>query len=371
MPVDANQSPDTDVELTNTNANDSPSASDNAIDTGAVGSGTDATVIDNAAVTDDAAGSQLDPDAWRKSYEELGFQNLESPEQAQQRMIEAFRQRDEQLREAREQVRYMQSVHSRLESLGGSSPQPPSAPAASKPSDPLTELTSGWQEPDRELIAQYVVTGEDGQPAWRSDTPAEIRAQVDQYKVKQAAWHKILNDPRQLDQVLNQRVERMLAERLDETLTQRDTQTADQRAEQQFLTENHWLYERDPVTGGTAVDPNTGRPMLSREGHQFTKALHRVRESGVSRRSDQLELALAMHRSQQSQARQAPAQQRATVQPTVDQQRAAMLGRTNQRPAKPTTAAGITDGAGASRTGAKRESLGVSLVNDLIEEGMI
>lgn len=63
MPVDANQSPDTYVELTNTDANDSHSIVDGSIDTGAVGSGTDATAIDDAAVTDDAAASQPDPDA--------------------------------------------------------------------------------------------------------------------------------------------------------------------------------------------------------------------------------------------------------------------------------------------------------------------
>lgn len=370
MPVDSNLLSDNEAAVTDTVANDSPPDDTTAIDTGTVDVGTDTNVAgDNAAVTDDTAASQPDPDAWRKSYEELGFQNLQSPEQAHARMVEAFRQRDEQLRDAQERLRYMQSMHSRIDSLSGHSPQASAEiPKPAEPSDLLSELSSGWVEPDRELVSQYVVTGEDGSPAWRSDTPAELRNQVEQYKLKQAAYHKVLADPRKLDEAINQRVERLLSTRLDGVLSERDTKSADRQAEEHFFAENNWVFERDPISGGVAIDPLSGHPVLSRDGKQFTAALQRVRESGVGRLGDQLQFALAIHRSQQTQTRQAPAQQRAAAQPTIEQQRTAMLGRTNRTPAKPLTAAGLTDGPGASRTGARRESWGASLVSDLLEE---
>jgi hypothetical protein len=369
MPVESDQTIETEVEPTETNTPDSAPVNEDAIESTPNDSMEAVVGDDNAAVTDDAAESRPDPDAWRQPYEELGFQNLESPEQAQQRMVEAFRQRDEQLREAQERLRYMQSIHSRIDNLGGQSAHASakdSQPA--EPSDLLTELTTGWIEPDRELVSQYIVTGEDGRSTWAPDTPTELKAQVEAYKLKKASWIKVLDDPRKLDQAITQRVERMLSQRLDETLSQRDTMTEDARVEQQFFSENEWLFDRDPLTDGPAIDPATGTPRLTREGRLFSDALKRVKNSGVTRRKDQIDMAMALFNSQQSQTRQAPAQQRATAQPTIAEQRASMLGRTNARPAKPTSSAGINDGKGAHRTGESRESWGASLVKGLFEE---
>lgn len=343
---------------------------DDVVETSGAGDGgMDAVPVgDAAAVMDDAAASQSS-DAWRTPYESLGFKDIDSPEQAQTRMIDAYRQRDDQLREAQERIRYMQSLHSRIDNLNGGTGQSPAAPV--EPIDTLSKFSSGWEVPDREVLAQYVMTGEDGETTWKPNAPEELRKQVSAYQIKQAEWQRVLDDPRQLDKAINERVERMLSERLEGVLTERDTRSADQQAEQKFFTDNDWLFARDPVSGGAYVDPMTGKAALSPDGQQFFSSFRSVRDSGVSRVTDQLNFALALHRQQQTQARQAPTQQRVTVQPTIEQKRAEMLGRTNKTPARPTTSAGLTDGPGASRTGAKRESFGASLVAQLVEERVI
>lgn len=343
---------------------------DDVVETSGAGDGgMDAVPVgDAAAVMDDAAVSPLD-NAWRTPYESLGFKDIDSPEQAQTRMIDAYRQRDDQLREAQERIRYMQSLHSRIDNLSGGTGQSPAAPAG--PTDTLNKFSSEWVVPNLDLVRRYV-TEQEGEPTiWNSDAPLELRKQVDAYHLQKEEWKNVLDDPRQLDKAINERVERMLSERLEGVLTERDTRSADQQAEQKFFTDNDWLFARDPVSGGAYVDPMTGKAALSPDGQQFFSSFRSVRDSGVSRVTDQLNFALALHRQQQTQARQAPTQQRVTAQPTVEQKRAEMLGRTNKTPARPTTSAGLTDGPGASRTGAKRESFGASLVAQLVEERVI
>jgi hypothetical protein len=350
-------------------ANDSPEVNQDDLEvtpTGVDDGSTDATAVDDSAVvTDDTAVESLpDPDAWRRPYEELGFQNLESPEQAQQRLAEAYRRRDEELREKAEQLRYLQSIHSRIDSLSGGT-QPASAPAKPEPTDLLGRLTGDWVEPDRDLLAKYVTVNEEGESIWRADAPADLRKQVETYQLRQAEWHKVLADPRQFETAINQRLERLVTERLQGELAQREQQQTDQQFVQEFNEQHRtWLVETDPITGQP-----TNR--LTRDGQLFSQFAREAESQGVTSKRFVLQYALARVRETQLETRNAPVQQRATVQPVIQQQRNAMLGRKNATPKTQTTAAGLSDQPGAARTGKTRESFGQMMVGDLIEEGSL
>lgn len=305
---------------------------------------------------------------WRAQYESLGFQGVETPEEAQQRLIYAYRQKQEQLAEAAEQVRYMRSLHSRLDQVAHAPVA--ESPQAAANTDLLGQYVSKWQPPNRDVLARFIVNDERGEPQWRPEMPAELRQQVEQYQLQQTEWQQILADPRQFETAINQRVERLIQDKLEGTLQQRDTQLSDQAAEEQFFSQADWIYAQDPATRQPAYHPITGQPVLSNDGRLFAESLNHVRSLGVTRVADQLDLAMAKFNQVKAAIRVAPAAERAGVTDAVQQQRQQMLGRQNQAIKSQTTAAGVSDAPISEPTGASRMSASRRAILELVEEGM-
>lgn len=327
--------------------------------------------IDSADTTD-AGDTQVEPAAdseqadaaasneWRQAYDELGFQNVETPEEAQQRLMEAYRREREQRAEAERQARYYQTVHTRL-----SEPQQPAAEAPQQEESSggiIDSLASKWQELSPTAIERYITKDENGNEKFTPDAPEEFRRQVMDYAENRQQWSQVLANPKKFAEAIDQRLEAVLASRVTDTLTQREQEIADRQAEDQFFSENDWLFERDPVTGEV-----TDRP--TKDGRMFGQFLRSAASMNIQRRSDQLRVAMAMFQAQKSQAAQAPQQARQAAETEAASQRKKMLGVKNTHPARPTAAAGVSDGPAAKPTGAKRMSLGQRVVGDLQEEG--
>ena len=310
-------------------------------------------------------------DEWRQAYEELGFQGVETPEEAQQRAIEALRQRTDALREAQEQIAYMRSLHARLD-RGNESQAVASAAEPQADPDPFDKASQGWGDVDVNQIAQYITQDENGNRAWRDDTPPEIREQWSQQERRRIEWAQVISDPRRLSSAIDSRVNRMLADRLDGVLSERDTQMMDRQAENEFFSQHgSWIYERDPVTNGIAVDLH-GNPKLSLDGQRFASALKNVRDAGVARVQDQLNLAYNTFQAMKMNTQSAPLQQRQQAQAAIQQNRRSMLGRTNPSAGKAsqqTVVAGVSDGLGSEPTGGKRMSATRRAMMELKEEG--
>lgn len=362
MPADAIEDDQTDDEVVVT---DDPSPEVDSTDSltpdeSTVATGTDATGGADTA-TDDAAPAM--DDEWRRPYEELGFQDLETPAQAQQRLIESFKQERQRAEYAQQQAQYHQSLVARLG-------QPDSTPTASQPAQPQDEtpqsvfgkFASSWVDVDREAIAEYLDRDDDGNPTWKPNTPPEVISQVHQAQATQRKWNDIVQDPRQLATAIEQQIESLVGDRLNKALSERESLSAEEQSERQFIAENEWLYAVDPITNRRTNQP-------SAEGRVFGAHFSRAKELGIPTRSAQIEYAMAMFRSSQQAA--APVAQRPTAQAAATQQRNAMLGRTNGRPATPTTSAGLSDGPANAPTGASRMSFAEAATNALMENKLM
>lgn len=311
-----------------------------------------------------------DVNAWRRPYEELGFSEIETREDAQQRAIEKIQQQQELLREAQEQAHYYRSMAHQF-GQGSKESQPP-APESGVALDPFDRLASEWVDLDANMLTRYVTQDESGVAKWREDTPPDLREQWGKAEGKRQEWLQMISDPRKLSQAIDQRVSRLMEDRLNGALSERDTQMEDRMVEEQFLANNPWIYDRDPATKQILLGWD-GKEKVSREGQRFLSALNHVREQGVTRISSSLELAMDRFRAQQLSAQQAPAQQRESVQPVIQQQRRQMLGVTNPNAgsaSQQTVVDGINNGRGAETTGQKRKSAVRQAFEALAEEGM-
>ena len=339
--------------------------------TDVVDGGTDATTATSAdaeTVSADGQASGGDQESWRQRYERLGFQDLETPEQAQQRMFDAYERQNEELRRAQEEARYMRAIQSRLDAVSPSSQShQPAQPEQPADATALGKFTNDWPEINHSVVSRYVVQDEDGNPQWKPDTPADIRAQVDQLHSRKAEWVESLSDPRFFQRAVSEQVEAIISERLSGELEQRDTMREDQMAETQFMSENDWIFQKDPVTGTIAVDYD-GNKQLSSEGKRFANALQEAKSMGISRKRDLLNAAMRFYRASKADIQQAPATARQNVAGDIAARRQAVLGATNPAPAKPTTAAGITDVGSDNKQ--PRMSAAARAIHALKEEGM-
>lgn len=306
----------------------------------------------DAGAVDGSAGVSTD-DSWRSTYEELGFRNVETPEQAQARLIEAFRQQQREYQEAQRQIQFLSAVDRRLQ--GYDQPQQPAYQQPAEPLDALDEVLQDWPVIDERLLSQYVVTNEDGSRGLAPNTPEDLKRKVELYQFKQAQWQNVVGDPRALAQIIERRTERLLEQKLDGHITQR-TQAEREAAERdQFFAQNEWIFAKNPYTG--EVDQNT----LSAEGEKFRGYLIQARNEGISTERAQLRYAEALYRAERAAAATAPATQRANVQSVIDATKKNMLGRTNpaNKRSTRTTSAGVSDTPQEAR---ERLSLGQLMV---------
>lgn len=338
--------------------------------------GTEAASVSEDSDSGSGSDSVESPDDWRQQYEQLGFQNFETPEEAQTRALEALRLERERRQQAEEQMAYMRAIHSRLDTVAPAGTQAQSQPEqtqADADADALASLAKGWVELDSALYAKYVIEDENGR-RWKEGTPPEARARLEKnlaehYEASQR-WAEIIGNPRRLSEAIDKRVERMMSDRLTTQLSERDQQLAEQRAEQDFLAANQWIYERDPVTGGQAYD-GSGNPILSRDGQRLIQFFHAAGEKGLTRFSDRIEWAMDKYQVEVFRRQQAPAQQRQQAAAVATQQRQRMLGRAAVAPpnAQQTVVSGVSNGLASPPTGSRNMSATLQAIAELKEEG--
>lgn len=341
------------------------SVADDALDSATADGTTDSVAAEDDADDGDSSlgatdGSQepVDANAWRRPYEDLGFGDLESPEQAQQRAIEALRNRNEENRRLSEQLRYMQSIESRL---GAVQPQPPAA-LQQQAGDRLSQFAQKWTVPNAEVLSRYTVV-EDGVRRLSDDAPPELVEQVNNYRRQQVEWSTTIGNPQEFDRLINERVERLVTDRLEGELSRRTQEQTEQQYLDQFYNENRWLFTVDPVT-------NQQTSQFSRDGQMFQRFYQEGANMGITSNRALHEFAHAKYLATKAQTQQHPAQQRQAAAPVVQDQRAKMLGRTNKTPKTQTVVAGANDGPGGNRTGQSRESFGRQIFEELVEQGM-
>lgn len=289
---------------------------------------------------------------WQQALEQAGFQSFDDVDRAVSALVQSNRQRDEQIKQYADQVRFYQD---QFKVRDVTSPQAPVQQEPEQDLDPLESLISEWQDPN--WANQYIEIDEEGNRVISDGVDAETREKILGIDRKLRQWQEVIQDPRQFAQAVDKRVERMIQERFESSYQQKQTQAQEQSAIDQFVNQNAtWLYERDPATGQYLQDHVTGEFIYSEQGDQFVRHMDALAADGISSISKQIQyaqMAMGVNPATQSHSNQQP-----TIQDTAQQQRKAMQGRTNAAKPRQKSFNGVSAESGGQVTGTQQMSFG-------------
>jgi len=227
-----------------------------------------------------------------ESIKEFGFENVTNEQEAQSRILADYKRLREEHESVRQQYEAQQPLikygQEYLESLRQRPAEQP-APAAEQADHPW------WKAPkfDPNLADRYRTQGPDGEPQWKPETPASIRAAADDYQAYIQQWtYDLATRPHE---VLPQIIEAEVKKHIESFYEQRTTQ----QTEEQFLTEfrekNAWIYETDPRTQKPVKDLFTGQPRYSEEGQKLLSYVSEAQELGIESIRGQLQYAQRLY----------------------------------------------------------------------------
>ena len=293
---------------------------------------------------------------WQVALQEAGFQSFADVDNAVRALVDANKQRDDQISMYADQLRFYQDQLSNRDLTAEHQQQP--EPEA-KPQDSIDALIDNWRDPS--WAHQYIEVDEEGNRVISDHADDDIRQEIMDMDRKLRKWQEVLQDPRQLASAIDQRVERMIQEKFETSYTAKQTEAAEKSAVDSFVNQNaNWLYAQDPATGQYLVDPVTNNYVYSEAGNRFTGHMDSLRQKGITSISDQIEMATMMMGG--SSAQQPTPTQQATAAPTtqeaIEQQKRSMRGRTNTARTKQTSFNGVTPDSGSGVTGEQQLSFG-------------
>jgi len=290
--------------------------------------------------------------AWQSELEKAGLQSFDDADNAVRALIEANRQREQQINTYADQLKFYQQ---QLQSHNTTSPEPVAAEPQQK--DPLSELVDGWQDPS--WANQYIEVDEDGNRVIADHVDDETREKILGIDRKLRQWQEVLQDPRQFAAAVDQRVEQMIQERFESSYEQKQTQAQENAQVDSFVNQNaNWLYQQDPATGKFLTDPMSGDYIYSEQGHQFLRHMDAFAQDGVSSVTKQIQYAQMAMGGMTGQAA-APVQQATQAeQSAAQQQRAAMRGRTNTNRTRQSSFNGVSAESGGDPAGRQQMSFG-------------
>lgn len=185
------------------------------------------------------------------AYRELGFQNVETPEEANQRLMQAYRQQMADV----EALRRQQEELKTLAQYGNQYLQQLQQPQQQQQTPQQPD--SWWSPPqvDTELLSRFRVTDAEGRMQWRQDTPPEIRAQAEAHERYLEQWaERLVREPQKvLPEIIEKEFDRLFEERYSQRVNQEYTSQRLQQIQQENA---EWLYEKDPRSGQVARNPD-------------------------------------------------------------------------------------------------------------------
>ena len=264
--------------------------------------------------------------SWQASLEEAGFQSFDDIDNAVRALVEANKQRDEQINYYADQLKFYQQQARQTEQPTA---QPQQAPSKSEV-DPLSELTTDWTDPS--WASKYITIDEDGNRVISPDTDDETRQKIQKIDKSLRRWQEMINDPLQFADVIDKRVERMIQEKFEDSYQQKQTAASEQGYVSNFVTENaDWLYAKDPASGQFIMDPLTNQHVYSQAGAKFQSQMDRLADSGVTSIVRQIEIAKEIMRSTQATGSSQTVGNQVSAQEIAAQKRNQMRGASNNR----------------------------------------
>jgi len=297
--------------------------------------------------------AEVHSDGWQVALQEAGFQSFADVDNAVRALVDANKQRDQQISMYADQLRfYQEQMRSR-----DLTPQRTQEPEPDKKQlDPIDSLIEGWQDPS--WAHQYIEIDEEGNRVISDHADEETRQRIMEMDRGLRKWQEVLQDPRQLANAIDRRVERMIQEKFEQSYTQKQTQASEQATVDSFINNNaDWLYQRDPATGQYIVDPVTNNYVYSQQGDRFTQHMDSLRSKGVTSIRDQIEMA-SMMMGGMAQSQSQPSGSVQSSQRSIEDQRRAMRGRTNNTRTRQTSFNGVSPDSGSGVTGEQQLSFG-------------
>lgn len=225
---------------------------------------------------------------------DLGFRDVESEEDAQARLVQAYQEQLNQTAALEQRAREAE-IRAAVRDM-----QPQAAPAPVADSEPSApQYWPAYTSVDPQMINKYretYVDPETNQLAvrWSADTPADLRASYDRYTTEVEQWtNKLAYEPQQtLQPIIEDLAERKVREIMQssfgfapEEISSRLDLSGEQAAVDNFMGE--WggkLYELDPVT-------RQPTQRLSDFGSKVDQAMIEAYDMGLTSKAQQIHYA--------------------------------------------------------------------------------
>lgn len=207
---------------------------------------------------------------------EFGFEGVDSDEQAQERLIEAWKRDRDSLASERQRAEEQARIAVAL--------------AAGQPAAPVAQtepVNDHWWKPptiDERLLEAYQTSTVDAATGrekigWREGTPPEVIAKYNALEAHTKQWTEdLVRRPHEvLPKIIAYEARRIVQEELSQTQAAQQAETFLDT----FRRENTWLYDADPVTNKPAITSD-GRLKLSAEGQKFQAYLNEAESLGIA-----------------------------------------------------------------------------------------
>lgn len=254
------------------------------------GSAVPATGAGNVPVTGEAVADSGAPavDPWVQQLQDMGFQGITTPQEAQRRVVEAIQLRNQQLAAAQQQAQQYEQ-YARAYAQQQQDPRWLAFQQQQMQSPQAPEAPQGhpwWKAPqvDLTLLEQYreeqvdPVTGQK-KLAWKADAPLEYKQAAEQYTRHLKQWQEdLVTRPHE---VLPQIIQTEVMPLIEQAFAQREQQMRTQSFVQEVNEKNaDWMYAKDPVTQQFLVD-HQGQRVLSGDGQHVGAYISQATQLGI------------------------------------------------------------------------------------------
>lgn len=226
---------------------------------------------------------------------ELGFKDVASDEEAQQRLLEAFTQKsavEQQYQQQMEMLRWqMQQLMAQ---------QNQQVPAQQTPTQ---QARPGWWTPpqtNEQLRQQYIAgKADDGSVQWKPNTPPQLIQEYEAEQAYYADWaQKLVRNPQEALAGFKQEILEDAKRQIQAELSQQAArQQAESFVEQQIRENEDLLYQKDPVTKQIRRDFQ-GNAMLTEAGVRMESILAELESSGMTNEVARWKYAQQLYKAQ-------------------------------------------------------------------------
>lgn len=172
----------------------------------------------------------------QRLVKELGFEGVEDDAQAQERIIAAYRQREDELKQTKNEF------GAQIESLINEVRASKTPEVVESKGQPTGEWNWNPPQVDLQLAAKYRTA--DG---WKPETPADLRQAFEARENFRATFaDRFMSDP---EAALGPLIKKLSEQVVQQTFGQVQTEQQQQTAYASLIQENKWIYEPDPISG--------------------------------------------------------------------------------------------------------------------------